>query len=170
MGEGFLSKVKNLVGIEEVEEDEILEDEPVKETPKREAPKKEERPAYEPKTFTPRKETREEPSSADRGTGAVNRLTKQLNMIVIEPKSFDECPRLVDSLKGKKPVIINLEKVESETARKIFDFLSGATYALSGNVQKVSANIFLFAPENVDITAPAEGRTAFQETIKSPWR
>ncbi len=169
MGEGFFSKVKNLVGIEEVEEDEIVEDEPVKEPPKRETPKKEERPAYEPKTFTPRKETREEPA-VDRGTGAVNRLTKQLNMIVIEPKSFDECPRLVDSLKGKKPVIINLEKVESETARKIFDFLSGATYALSGNVQKVSANIFLFAPENVDITAPAEGRTNFQDSIKSPWR
>ncbi|MBR5741596.1 MAG: cell division protein SepF, partial [Firmicutes bacterium] len=116
MGEGFFSKVKNLVGIEEVEEEETLEEETVKETPKRE-----ERPAYEPKTFTPRRETREEPVSADRGTGAVSRLTKQLNMIVIEPKSFDECPRLVDSLKGKKPVIINLEKVESETARKIFD-------------------------------------------------
>ena len=165
MGEGFFSKVKNLVGIEEVEEEETLEEETVKETPKRE-----ERPAYEPKTFTPRRETREEPVSADRGTGAVSRLTTQLNMIVIEPKSFDECPRLVDSLKGKKPVIINLEKVESETARKIFDFLSGATYALSGNVQKVSANIFLFAPENVDITAPADGRAGFQESIKSPWR
>ena len=170
MGEGFFSKVKNLVGIEEVEEEEEVVSEPVKETPKRETPKREERPAYEPKTFTPRKEAREETAATDRGTGAVSRLTKQLNMIVIEPKSFDECPRLVDSLKGKKPVIINLEKVESETARKIFDFLSGATYALSGNVQKVSANIFLFAPENVDITAPTEGRTNFQDNLKSPWR
>jgi len=166
MGEGFFSKVKNLVGIEEVEEDDVLEEEPVKETPK-----KEERPAFEARTFTPRKESRDESPAADnRGTGAVGRLTKQLNMIVIEPKSFDECPRLVDSLKGKKPVIINLEKVESETARKIFDFLSGATYALSGNVQKVSANIFLFAPENVDITAPSEGRPNFQDSLKSPWR
>ena len=34
---------------------------------------------------------------------------------------FDECPKLVDSLKARKPVIINLEKVESDTARKIFD-------------------------------------------------
>lgn len=166
MGAGFFDKVKNAIGIEEVEEEELLEEEAPKE-----APEKKERPAYEARPYVSRRETREEQAPAERrDTGAVNRLTKQLNMIVIEPKSFDECPRLVDSLKGKKPVIINLEKVESETARKIFDFLSGATYALSGNVQKVSANIFLFAPENVDVTAPSEGRTTFQDSIKSPWR
>ena len=62
-------------------------------------------------------------------------------------------PKLVDSLKAKKPVIINLEKIETDTARKIFDFLSGATYALNGNVQKVANNIFIFAPENVDVAA-----------------
>ena len=163
MGESFMKKVRDLVGIEEVEEEEVAE-EPVKEPSRRET----ERSGYEPK-YQPRSQ-REEPAPAERNTGAVNRLTKQLNMIVIEPKSFDECPRLVDSLKGKKPVIINLEKVESDTARKIFDFLSGATYALSGNVQKVSANIFLFAPENVDVTAPAEGRASFSDSLKSPWR
>lgn len=74
-------------------------------------------------------------------------------MVVIEPKSFDECSKLVDNLKARKPIIINLEKVETDLARKMFDFLSGATYALSGNVQRVTQNIFIFAPKNVDITA-----------------
>ena len=79
--------------------------------------------------------------------------TSAFKLVVIEPKSFDECPKLVDSLKGRRPVIINLEKIETETAKKIFDFLSGATYALNGGVQKVASNIFIFAPESVDIAS-----------------
>ena len=61
-------------------------------------------------------------SMAPRVTTA-NQFSNQFKMLVIEPKSFEECPRLVDSLKAKKPVIINLEKIESDTARKLFDFL-----------------------------------------------
>ena len=38
-----------------------------------------------------------------------------------------------------------------EVTKKIFDFLSGATYALNNNVQKVANNIFIFAFANVDI-------------------
>ena len=79
--------------------------------------------------------------------------SEMMKLVVIEPSSFEESPKLVDSLKERKPVIINLEKIDSETARKIFDFLSGATYALNGNVQKVANNIFVFAPDNVDITS-----------------
>ncbi|MEG1723898.1 MAG: cell division protein SepF, partial [Anaerovoracaceae bacterium] len=92
-------------------------------------------------------------------------------MVVIDPKTFEECPKLVDSLKGRRPVIINLEKLETEVARKIFDFLSGATYALNGNVQKVANNIFIFAPENVDIASNTEDKGGFDfNNNKSPWR
>ncbi len=76
-----------------------------------------------------------------------------MKLMVIEPTSFEESQRLVDSLKENKPVIINLEQLDAEVARKIFDFLSGATYALEGNVQKIANNIFIFAPENVDISS-----------------
>ena len=96
--------------------------------------------------------------------------TSTFTLVVIEPKSFDECPKLVDSLKGRRPVVINLEKIETETAKKIFDFLSGATYALNGNVQKVANNIFIFAPEKVDITTNQEERGGFDFGAgKSPW-
>ena len=99
------------------------------------------------------------------------RATSPFKLVVIEPQSFEECPKLVDSLKSRRPVIINLEKIESESARKIFDFLSGATYALNGNVQKVANNIFVFAPENVDITGSNENKGFdFNSTIKETWR
>lgn len=98
-------------------------------------------------------------------------------MIVIEPKNFDECSKLVDNLKARKPVIINLENVETDLARKIFDFLSGATCALSGNVQRVTQNIFIFAPSNVNIAAKlgrnSEVHVSSADNNKSnssPWR
>ena len=96
--------------------------------------------------------------------------TNAFKLVVIEPKSFDECPKLVDSLKGRRPVIINLEKVETETAKKIFDFLSGATYALDGNVQRVASNIFIFAPASVDIAANHEDKGFTFNSAKSPWK
>lgn len=82
----------------------------------------------------------------------VNIHTKtQMKVIIYEPSSFDEAPSIVDNLKNRKPVIINLENIDSELAKKFFDFLNGAIYALDGNIQKVSAGIFILAPNNVDI-------------------
>lgn len=92
-------------------------------------------------------------------------------MVVIEPKSLDECRKLVDNLRARKPVIINLEKVETELARKMFDFMGGATYALSGTVQRVNQNIYIFAPNNVNIKAMVDRATeSGKPANSSPWK
>jgi len=103
---------------------------------------------------------------------AVQRITTKFKIVLIEPKAFDDCPKLVDSLRSRKPVIINLETIENDTARKIFDFLSGATYALNGNVQKIAQNIFVFLPENVDVQAGPEpsGFKYSEEKTADRWR
>ena len=94
-----------------------------------------------------------------------------MKLVVIEPDGFEDCPKLVDSLKERRPVIINLERLDSDSARKIFDFLSGATYALNGNVQKVANNIFVFATEHVDITAgTVDNKGVSENDRKSPWK
>jgi len=129
----------------------------------------------------PRREPLREPLARERerenviplrGNEAIQRLTSRFKIVVIEPKGFDECPKLVDSLKSRKPVIINLENIENDTARKVFDFLSGATYALNGNVQKIAQNIFVFLPENVDVQGPDTGSQSFRygEDKSDPWR
>jgi cell division inhibitor SepF len=115
---------------------------------------------------------KEPPASYTDKKFSVN-ASSSFKLVVIEPKSFDECRKLVDNLKGRKPVIINLEMVETEVARKIFDFLNGAVYALNGNVQKVASNIFIFAPENVSIAASVERNTTADfkdDKNQSPWR
>ena len=93
-------------------------------------------------------------------------------MVVIEPKSIEECRKLIDNLRNNKPVIINLEKVETDLARKMFDFLSGATYALQGSIQRINQNIYLFAPRNVNIKAMVDRTTESGKTIskESPWK
>jgi len=77
--------------------------------------------------------------------------TTQMKVVLYEPTNFEEAPSIVDNLKNRKPVIINLENIEPDLAKKFFDFLNGAIYALDGNIQKVSSGIFILAPNNVDI-------------------
>lgn len=75
----------------------------------------------------------------------------QMKVIIHQPTKFDETAKIVDNLKSRKPVVINLENIDADLARKIFDFCSGALYALDGQIQKVSKGIFILAPSNVDI-------------------
>ncbi|MDR5657922.1 cell division protein SepF [Serpentinicella sp. ANB-PHB4] len=77
--------------------------------------------------------------------------TTQMKVLVYEPAAFEEVTGIVDNLKNRKPVIINLESLDPELAKKSFDFLNGAIYALDGNIQKVSSGIFILAPNNVEI-------------------
>lgn len=159
---GFSDAFKKLVGIEEID-DNFTEEEV--NSMKDEIRREERKPVsnFQPKSAEPAKAVPVEKRVSIAGTNA-------FKLVVIEPKSFDECPKLVDSLKGRRPVIINLEKIETETAKKIFDFLSGATYALNGNVQKVANNIFIFAPESVDIAANQDERGYEFGGNKNPWR
>lgn len=77
--------------------------------------------------------------------------TTQLKVVVISIEEFDEAREVADHLRSKKPVVINLEKLGKDVARRVIDFISGAVYALGGSIQKVSGGIFLIAPYNVDI-------------------
>ena len=155
---GFKETLGKLVGLEEQEDDNITEEEIEKE---KEKLRQKAQPAKPQVTAAPAPEKKPATTVIGRDQAAQNRVTAftgtaAFKLVVIEPKSFDECPKLVDSLKGRRPVIINLENVETDTAKKIFDFLSGAIYALNGGVQKVSNNIFIFAPESVDIASTQE--------------
>ncbi len=76
----------------------------------------------------------------------------QFKMVVSQPNTFDDAQDICDHLKAKKPVVINLEGIEKSDAQRIIDFLSGSIYALDGSIQKVSCDIFVIAPNNVDVS------------------
>ncbi len=99
-----------------------------------------------------KKEEKAEPEISVKKGKVVNiNTTTQLKVVVVTPESFDEARDIANHLKQKKPVVINLEGVEKDIARRIVDFLSGAVDALDGNIQKISTGIFLIAPYNVGI-------------------
>lgn len=83
---------------------------------------------------------------------------------VYQPRSFDDAVEIVDCLRSKRPVVVNLETVDQELARKIFDFLSGALCAIDGRAEKVAKGIFLMAPNNVQIKGAAEQPVASKES------
>lgn len=147
---GVFDKFKNLMGFEEYEDEEV-------EMEEEEYDNYDRKPAEHRQPFTSQPKY-ENSNVVPMQNRTVKAITSAFKLVVIEPKGFDECSKLVDSLKSRKPIIVNLEKLDSDTARKIFDFLGGATYALNGNVQKVANNIFIFAPENVSIFAEGENK------------
>ncbi|WP_058485442.1 cell division protein SepF [Defluviitalea phaphyphila] len=92
----------------------------------------------------------------------------QMEVVITNPQKYDEAQEICDHIKSKKPVVINLENMDHDIAQRVMDFLSGACYALNGDVQRVANNIFIIAPENVDIA------NNFKEELKTkgiilPW-
>lgn len=74
-------------------------------------------------------------------------------VVIMEPEELEEIMSLCDSLKNRKIVIINLEKLDSKLAQRFVDFAGGAAYALDGDIQKVSPGILLITPNNVEVSS-----------------
>jgi len=91
----------------------------------------------------------------------------QFKVVVVQPENFNDAQDICDHLKNKKPIVINLEGLEKDLAQRIIDFLSGSVYALDGSIQKVSNEIFIVAPHNVDITGDFKGEVSNKTAF--PW-
>lgn len=124
---GFVDKFKYFIGIDDLDFDEEYEDYELEELP-------------------------------------VNTKTKKINnnvvnihsagnmkLVVHEPLTYEDAPKIVDDLKIRKTVVVNLEQLEPNLKRQIFDFINGGLYSLEGNIQKVTKDIFVLAPSNVEI-------------------
>jgi len=92
---------------------------------------------------------------------------KQVKVIVVEPVSFEEAQGIAEHLKARKSVILNLERTDINLSQRLVDFISGTTYALGGNMQKVGNGIFLFVPNNVDISGELNYKTSVDKDFSS---
>ncbi len=92
----------------------------------------------------------------------------QMKVVLTNPETYEDAQEICDHIKSKKPVVVNLEAMDHVTSQRVMDFLSGACYSLDGTIQRVANNIFIIAPENVDISGN------FKEELKTrgiilPW-
>ncbi|MFO7173073.1 MAG: cell division protein SepF [Bacillota bacterium] len=89
-------------------------------------------------------------------------------VLLVEPRSFDDVQPIVDQLKARRPIILNLEGLDREVAHRILNFLHGAIYALGGETQKIASGIFFFAPPGVDLASFHRGLDAASGSAYDP--
>lgn len=124
----FIDKVKYFIGIDDLEEEEELF---------------EEEEAIEFPITTKTKKINNK---------VVNIHTNSnMKIVVHEPLSYEEAPAIVDDLKSRKAVVVNFEQLDLAIKRQIFDFINGGLYAMEGKIQKVTKDIFILAPLNIEI-------------------
>ena len=95
-----------------------------------------------------------------------NRAMMEVN--IIKPNTFEDSQNICNMLLSGRPVVVNLEGFDPDDAQRIMDFISGCIYAIKGQYHQISKYIFIFTPENVDISGDSlslEGDTARMPTI-----
>ena len=102
---------------------------------------------FEPKTKSSRASTNSKVTPMRQANRKAN-----MEVCVIKPTTVDDAREITETLLSGSTVILNLEGLDLEVAQRIIDFTSGATFAINGNLQKISNYIFLVTPTNVDIS------------------
>jgi cell division inhibitor SepF len=156
---GIFTKLKDFVGLSEAQEYEYEYDE----ASNREYQDiyQEDNGAIAPEPEEPQaRRTRERPTAL-RATaenmsnvigmpGAANGLSQ---VMVMEPRSFEEMPQAIQALRERKSVVLNLTMMDPDQAQRAVDFVAGGTYALDGHQERIGDSIFLFAPSCVQVTS-----------------
>lgn len=147
-----MNKIWDFLGIENAEETEELEDR-----------------AYD----YDYEEEEEEPEGINKIFGRKPKIvnmpqTQQIKMVISQPTTFEQSEEICNYLKERKSVIVNLEYVNKDVARRIVDFISGAVHALDGHIQKISNSIFLIAPTNYEI-ANEMAREEIKNRLSVSW-
>lgn len=145
MARGFFNRILDAVGLEEeeFEGEEVMDEE--EEFYEEEAVEAEEQ-------RLPRRKQ-------NKVVGLPN-SSARMRMLVFQPSSYEEAEGIIDNLKARKPVIMNLDEMDVELGQRILDFVGGAVYSLGGDIKKVARSIFVVAPSNVDITQNVDDRSS----------
>ncbi|MFC4183107.1 cell division protein SepF [Saccharococcus thermophilus] len=93
-------------------------------------------------------------------------VQKSSKVVLIEPRAYAEAQEIADHLKNRRAVIVNLQRIQHEQAKRIVDFLSGTVYAIGGDIQQVGTKIFLCTPDNVDVSGSISIDNEDDRTIK----
>ena len=81
--------------------------------------------------------------------GAANGISE---VVVMEPRSFEEMPQAIQALRQRKSVVLNLTLMDPDQAQRAVDFIAGGTYALDGHQERIGESIFLFTPSCVQVS------------------
>lgn len=109
---------------------------------------------YEDETRNQRRTSAEARSQKLNNVVGIGMAHGKSEMVLIEPKSFEEMPQVIDALRSRKSVILNMTLIRQEEAQRAVDFVAGGTYAIDGHYERIGDNIFLFTPSCVQVSTP----------------
>lgn len=92
------------------------------------------------------------PTNQRQNVVSLQSVQKSSKVILIEPRVYAEAQDIADHLKNRRAVVVNLQRIEHDQAKRIIDFLSGTVYAIGGDIQRIGTDIFLCTPDNVEVT------------------
>ncbi|WP_067838789.1 cell division protein SepF [Amphibacillus sediminis] len=93
----------------------------------------------------------------------------QTKVVLAEPRSYDDTQEIADHVVNRRSVVINLQRVDYQQAKRIVDFLSGTVYAVSGEIQKLGPHTFLCTPDNVEITGSITQVIEDEDDFEQRW-
>ena len=102
------------------------------------------------KTSKERRSVQLEPNPTSNIVSLQN-LQKSSKVILVEPRVYAEAQDISEHLKNKRAVVVNLQRIDKDQGIRIVDFLSGTVYALGGDIQRIGTDIFLCAPDTVEV-------------------
>lgn len=171
----FVQKAMQYLGLKDIEdEDYYYDDEPMEaaapqgRTTYPEPPV--EAPAASGAVATVRPLVREDPRPLERERQGVVRPIvgqRQSKPQVVAPQRFSDAQEIGDLVKANNPVIVNLQASDRDLARRMIDFCSGLTYALSGSMEKVAEQVFLLTPSNVEVSQEERQRLTERGLFRS---
>ncbi|MCJ7839565.1 cell division protein SepF [Lederbergia sp. NSJ-179] len=92
------------------------------------------------------------PANRKQNVVSLQSAKKSSKVFLVEPRVYAEAQEVADHLVNRRAVIVNLQRIHHDQAIRIVDFLSGAVYALGGDIQKIGRDIFLCTPDNVEVS------------------
>ncbi|HLO89077.1 MAG TPA: cell division protein SepF [Nostocaceae cyanobacterium] len=160
----IFSRLRDFVGLNEQAEYDYYEEEPETESYRNLYEQEQPQPAPQPEAPAPNRRRWEgmptmgedvaaagsKPMSNVIGMpGAINGISE---VLVLEPRTFEEMPQAIQALRERKSVVLNLTIMDPDQAQRAVDFVAGGTYALDGHQERIGESIFLFTPSCVQVS------------------
>ena len=84
-------------------------------------------------------------------------------IMVYEPKVYEDSLNISTHLRSGSPVIINLKHLDPAEGTRLIDFVCGTAYAIDGHMMKIGESIFLYAPKTIALTSADERSSLGEE-------
>ena len=97
------------------------------------------------------KEEAEAVTPYEKNLSSSSAITANTNIVLFEPRNFDEAEEIGHHIKSKRACCVNLHRMPSEYRQRIIDFLSGVVYGVDGSIKKVGENVILCSPKNLQV-------------------